>query len=172
MAEVLLRRAFADAGLDVVVDSTGVSDEEEGNRMDYRATRTLKAHGIAPDESHRARQITRDDLAKQDLILPMTAQHARALRRLAKSDAENAKIRMYRTFDPAVLRRIESDSAADYRCASKQSDRRGHPKDDDTWDVDDPWYGAQSDFDECFDELQAAIPGIVEYVKKQQAVDS
>ena len=43
MAEIVLRERFAAAGLadQVVVDSTGISDEERGNPLDRRARAVL-----------------------------------------------------------------------------------------------------------------------------------
>lgn len=150
MAEILLRDAFAKAGLsDVIVDSTGISDEEEGNPLDRRARKTLAAHGLPTETGHRAREVARADIAANDLILPMTHQHARALRHLAGEPHEAAKIKMYRSFDPAAP------------SGAGQDERR--------LDVADPWYGGQADFDHCFAQLSAAIPGIVAYVKAATA---
>ena len=53
MAHAILEQAAARAGVDVVVDSAGVSDEEQGNPIDRRAARVLRDAGyIVPD--HRA----------------------------------------------------------------------------------------------------------------------
>ncbi|WP_255491704.1 MULTISPECIES: low molecular weight protein-tyrosine-phosphatase [unclassified Actinotalea] len=144
MAEVVLRERFAEAGLadDVVVDSTGVSDEEQGNPIDPRARRVLAAHGY-PVPEHRARQVRPADLAERDLVLPMTASHASALRRLARGDAALAeRIRMFRTFDPAAP--------------------RGGPEH--LLDVDDPWYGEESGFEVTLAEVEAAADGVVDHV--------
>ena len=98
MAEVVLRERLEQAGLDglVEVDSTGVSDEEHGSPIDPRARATLVAHGY-PVPAHRARRVTRDELAERDLVLAMTAGHVRALRRIG-GDAPD--VRMLRSFDP------------------------------------------------------------------------
>jgi len=148
MAEILLREAFAKAGLsDVVVDSTGISDEEDGNPIDRRARKTLAAHGLPGKPDHAARRITARELAAADLVLPMTAQHERVLRRLAKTPEAAAKIKMYRTFDPAAP---QARVGEEYLL-----------------DVADPWYGGPAEFEHCFEELVAAVPGIVAYVKDQ-----
>ena len=42
MAHAILEQAAARAGVDVVVDSAGVSDEEAGNPIDRRAARVLR----------------------------------------------------------------------------------------------------------------------------------
>jgi protein-tyrosine phosphatase len=96
MAEIVLRERFAAAGLAdrVVVDSTGISDEERGNPVDRRARAVLTAHGYPAGDGHRARQVRRAD--ERDLVLAMTDAHARALRRL---DLEPV---LFRSFDPAA----------------------------------------------------------------------
>ncbi len=146
MAEVVLRDRLASAGLAdlVAVDSTGISDEEHGNPIDRRAQRVLAAHGY--DVPHRrARQVTRVDVADSDLLLPMTASHARALRRLAQDDpAVLDRIRMFRSFDPAAP--------------------QGGPEH--ALDVDDPWYGDQAGFEVTLAEIEAAADGIVDHVRR------
>ena len=82
MAHAVLEQAAARAGVDVVVDSAGVSDEEQGNPIDRRAARVLRDAGYAvPD--HRARQIRASELGEWDLILAMTSRHLNVLQRLA-----------------------------------------------------------------------------------------
>lgn len=145
MAEVVLRERLADAGLDglVEVDSTGVSGEEHGNPIDPRARATLAAHGY-PVPSHRARRVTRDDLAERDLVLAMTADHVRALRRIG---GEGPQVRMLRSFDPEV-----SADAADHEL-----------------DVDDPWYGPQEAFERTLAEIEAAADGVVAHIRAELA---
>ncbi|GGI10477.1 phosphotyrosine protein phosphatase [Isoptericola cucumis] len=154
MAEVVLRDRLEAAGLGdrVVVDSTGVSDEEHGNPVDPRARRVLAAHGYPTGEGHRARQVTPEDLADHDLVLPMTAQHARRLRRLVTGAGDGgrpgatAEIRMYRSFDPAAPV-VERDV------------------DEHLLDVDDPWYGDQDGFETTLAEVEAAADGVVAHVR-------
>jgi protein-tyrosine phosphatase len=149
MAEVVLRDRFEAAGLGdrVVVDSTGVSDEEHGNPVDPRARRVLAAHGYPAGDGHRARQVTGPELAERDLVLPMTAQHARRLRRLADGTAA-AEIRMLRTFDPDAPRVTDPRSDDDPRL-----------------DVDDPWYGPQDGFETTLAEIEAAADAVVAHVR-------
>ena len=137
MAEVVLRARLEAAGLDVLVDSTGVSGEEQGNPMDPRAVATLEAAGydVPP---HRARRVRRGDLGERDLVLAMTADHAATLRRLAPPTAD---IRLLRSFDPAV--------------AAGQGDL----------DVDDPWWGDRAAFAATLAEIEAAATGVVAYVR-------
>lgn len=146
MAEIVLRDRLERAGLAdaVVVDSTGISDEECGNPIDRRAERVLTAHGY-PVPRRAARQVTDADLESHHLVLAMTAAHARALRSLAgPGAAAQERIRMFRSFDP--------DAPA------------GGPERD--LDVDDPWYGDQAGFEVTLAEVEAAADGIIDHVRR------
>ncbi|WP_277212284.1 low molecular weight protein-tyrosine-phosphatase [Isoptericola croceus] len=146
MAQIVLRERLADAGLDdrVTVDSTGISDEEHGSPVDPRARRVLAGRGYPTGEGHRARQVQADQLAERDLVLAMTAQHARALRRLA--NGTEANIRMYRSFDPAAPAVPAGGSES-------------------VLDVEDPWYGDLDGFETCLAEVEAAADGVVAHVR-------
>ena len=148
MAEVVLRARFAAAGLadEVVVDSTGISDEEWGNPIDQRARRVLVGHGYAGGDGHRARQVSSEELGERDLVLPMTALHARALRRLDP----DANVVMLRRFDPAAT--VVTD-----------------PHDERRLDIDDPWFGGPLEFEHCLAQIEAAADGVVDYVRKELA---
>ena len=75
MAEIVLRKYVADAGLDgsVEVRSSGVSSEEQGNPIDPRARRVLRERGYGLPGSHYAHRVTADEIRSTDLFLPMTA---------------------------------------------------------------------------------------------------
>ena len=69
MAHAVLEQAAARAGVDVIVDSAGVSDEEQGNPIDRRAARVLRDAGYTvPDP--RARPIRAGELGEWDLAPP------------------------------------------------------------------------------------------------------
>jgi protein-tyrosine phosphatase len=145
MAQVVLAARLAAAGIDAVVDSTGVSDEEWGNPIDPRARRVLEQAGYAVPR-HRARRVEPFDLAERDLILPMTYRHFRALERLAtRSAAPVGQLRMLRSFDPAF---------------------QGRPSP--AADIDDPWYGGMGDFVRALGQIEAAIPGVVAWAERDQ----
>lgn len=147
MAEFMLRAAFEAEGLSeqVEVTSCGTSAEERGNPMDRRAAQTLRDHGV-PDlgwSAHRARRFDSDMFEQADLILAADHVHDETLRRRAGGDPEYLdKIRMLRSFDP------ESAESGDLGMA-------------------DPWYGGGSDFDLTYSQIERAVPGIVEYVRRQ-----
>lgn len=150
MAEIVLRDRFEAAGLDglVVVDSGGVSDEERGNPVDRRARATLAAHGYPAGDGHRARRVRPEDLETHDLVLAMTAQHARALRRMAPTPEAAARVVLYRRFDPAAPE--VGPDGPEYLL-----------------DVDDPWFGGPEDFELCLTEIEAAADGVVATVRER-----
>ena len=148
MGEFLLREAFDEAGLGdrVVVDSFGTSADELGKGMHPRTAAVLRRNGH-PDlgwSRHRARRINRDELDDVDLALPVDVEHVRGLERLARDDDDRAKIRLFRSFDPAAV-------AAG------------------TLGMDDPWYGTDPAYEQTYREITAAIPGIVEHVRAEIA---
>ena len=98
MAEIILRAEFERRGLadKVNVESSGVSDEEYGNPIDRRAVKVLKERGYELPAHHFAHRITRDEIERTDLFLPMTASHMRALLRQLPQ-AKRSEVHMYRS---------------------------------------------------------------------------
>ena len=93
MAEIILRAEFERHGLadKVNVESSGVSDEEYGNPIDRRAVKVLKERGYELPSHHFAHRITRDEIERTDLFLPMTASHMpRAAPSAAASQAQRS----------------------------------------------------------------------------------
>lgn len=144
MAHAILEQGAARAGVDVVVDSAGVSDEEQGNPIDRRAARVLRDAGYAvPD--HRARQIRADELGEWDLILAMTSRHLSVLERLA---------------DRVGVEQGAPASAADLGqgprvCLYRDLDPEG------SGDVPDPWYGGHQDFLDTLEVIERVTPRIL-----------
>jgi protein-tyrosine phosphatase len=144
MGEYLLREAFADAGLAdrVVVDSAGTSAEELGNGMHPRTAGVMRRNGH-PDtgwSSHRARRFDASWFDRYDLVLPVDHIHVDRLRDLARDDADLAKVRLFRSFDPDAVASGEIG-------------------------MEDPWYGTDPAYDQTYAEITSAIPGIVEHVR-------
>jgi len=154
IAEVVLRRRLDEAGLgdDVVVDSAGTSDEEHGNPVDRRARAVLAEAGYEVP-AHRAHQATRAELGGRDLVLAMTARHARWLRTAAPDEAAAGRVRMYRSFDPAAPSVEGPDAVADEAAL----------------DIEDPWYGDRSDFESTLAQVEAAADAVVEHVRTELA---
>ncbi len=146
MGEFVLRELFDDAGLgeQVVVDSAGTTSWEAGNPADRRTVAVLRRndHSDTGWREHRARQIDRGWLAERDLVLAADCGHLADLRRLATTEQERSRIRLFRSFDPGA------EAAGDL-------------------EMDDPWYGDDRAFDRTRAEIMAAAPGIVRYVQEQ-----
>lgn len=146
MGELVLRELFEEAGLgeDVVVDSAGTTSWEVGNPADPRTLAVLRrnGHDHPSYDEHRARVFDRSWFAERDLVLAADHGHWSTLRRLARTEEDRAKVRMFRSFDPAVP--DPADQA-----------------------MDDPWYGDDSSFDQSYAEVVAASAGVVEHVRRQ-----
>lgn len=147
MAELMLTRALEEAGLSdsATVDSAGTTDYEVGRPIDRRASRKLELQGIT-STAHRARRFEDSWFRDRDLILALNYDHYEDLRALAPDDEGRTKVRMLRDFDPDMARRDPSEQG-----------------------IEDPWYGDESGFDNSWDLIQAAVPGIVRHV--QQVLD-
>ena len=137
MAEEILREAVEQRGLDVVVDSAGISDEEHGHGIDSRAARALREGGYRVPS-----QVEVGELQRWDLILAMTSSHLRALERLA--GGPDPKIRMFREFE------VDEGELG-----------RGR-----NLDVPDPWYGHYSDFEATRETIENCTPAIIEYIMR------
>lgn len=87
MAEMIMRHLVAEAGREdeFVIDSCATSREEIGNDIYPPAKRCLSAHGV-PFTRHAARQITKEDYDKFDLILCMEEYNIRNLARVLGQD--------------------------------------------------------------------------------------
>lgn len=143
MGEIVLAAKAAERGIELEVDSAGISDEEHGNPVDSRARRVLEAAGYTVP-SRAARQVRRGELGDYDLVLAMTSHHQSALRRRADADgAPTERIRLWREFDPAA----------------PALDAGARPSD---LDVADPWYGGYEDFVEALEMVEAAVDGILD----------
>ncbi|MFI8694065.1 low molecular weight protein-tyrosine-phosphatase [Dietzia maris] len=98
MADVMARRAFADAGLGdrVVVSSVGTGDWHVGNGMDARAAAELAAHGY--DTGHVAAQLSEED-HDADLVVALDAGHRDHLHR---AGVDPDRIRLLRSYEPGA----------------------------------------------------------------------
>ena len=140
MAESVFRARVAEAGLDGLVeaDSAGTGGWHEGDPADPRTVSVLEEHGY--DGGHTARQFQPSWFARLDLVIALDAGHLKALRRLAPSPKDAAKVRLLRSYDPAA---------------------------GDDLDVPDPYYGAMDGFEECLEMVEAASTGLLTAVREQ-----
>lgn len=142
MAELMLAEAISAAQLTgVEVDSAGITAYEVGRPIDPRAARKLAAHHI-PSGAHVAREWSSAWFTSRDLILALDVDHFGWLRQAAPDQASRAKIRMLRSFDPAVAGKDPLDQG-----------------------IEDPWYGGHTDFDNTWELIHAAVPGILDHVR-------
>ena len=148
MAEIILRAEFERRGLadKVNVESSGVSDEEYGNPIDRRAVKVLKERGYELPAHHFAHRITRDEIERTDLFLPMTASHMRALLRQLPQ-AKRSEVHMYRSLDPNLPK----------PAAGRE----------DSIDLVDPWYGGPREFEVAIDQIEEVAPYIVDWAEQQ-----
>ncbi|MFE7854974.1 low molecular weight protein-tyrosine-phosphatase [Streptomyces sp. NPDC057403] len=140
MAESVFRAQVREAGLDglVEVESAGTGGWHEGDGADPRTVSVLRENGY--DGAHIARQFQPSWFSRLDLVIALDAGHLRALRRLAPTPEDAAKVRLLRSYDPAA---------------------------GDDLDVPDPYYGGMDGFEECLEMVEAASEGLLAAVREQ-----
>jgi protein-tyrosine phosphatase len=139
IAEVVLREELARAGLAgaVSVESAGTGDWHVGERMFGPAREELSRHGY-DGSKHRARQIQPSWLADYDLVLALDRANLASLRAMAADGQTAARVRMLRSFDPAL-----------------------RPDDPYSGEVPDPFGGGSDEYALAFDLVLAAVKGLV-----------
>jgi protein-tyrosine phosphatase len=141
-AEVVVRSLAERAGaLGIQVDSAGTGDWHAGDPADRRALAALSVAGY-DGTAHRAREFDPAWFRERDLIVALDRGHARLLRSWAPDDDARARIRLLRSFDPA----IQVDEA--------------HP----LMDVADPYYLDGAAFTVMVEQIEAAGAGLLEQV--------
>lgn len=172
MAHAVLEQEAARAGVDIIVDSAGVSDEEQGNPIDRRAARVLRDAGYTVSD-HRARQIRASELGEWDLILAMTSRHLTVLQRLAYRAGVEYGGAPSAGGGPAggagslSGRAPVSDEGAPASelsdglriCLYRDLDPEG------SGDVPDPWYGGHQDFLDTLEVIERVTPVILDLAR-------
>ncbi len=99
-AEGIMLDMVAKAGLSdrILVDSAGTSAYHVGERADRRSAATARRFGI--ELGSRSRQFRVDDFDRFDHVIAMDSANVRALRRLARSESDTARISLLRERDP------------------------------------------------------------------------
>jgi protein-tyrosine phosphatase len=143
MAATVLRERLREAGLAnrVVVESAGIGGWHVGGPADPRALAALDARGFRADD-HVARQFRAESFAEYDLVLAMDRDNLADLSLLAPDGVSRDSVQMLRTYDPAAL------AAGDL-------------------DVQDPYYGPDDGFDRVLDQVEAALDGLVEALRRE-----
>ena len=143
IAEAVLRAALADAGVDdVEVKSAGTGSWHVGDDADPRTRAVLARRGYSL--AHRARAFDPAWFPSAELVLAMDGANLTALRRLAPDNEARGRVRLLRSFDPALA---------------------GLPDDDERLWVDDPYYGGDDGFDRTLDDVLAAVTGVVAFLR-------
>ncbi|WP_422396976.1 low molecular weight protein-tyrosine-phosphatase [Streptomyces gobiensis] len=140
MAASVFQSRIAKAGLDgqVEADSAGTGGWHAGDSADPRTAATLTAAGYDP--THAARQFRSDWFDRLDLVIALDRGHERELRRMAPSAADADKVRLLRSYDPQACGDL---------------------------DVPDPYYGGRGLFDTVLAQVEAAVPGLLNAVRKE-----
>lgn len=144
IGEAVIRDALARAGVEnVSVCSAGTGSWHLGEGADHRAEAVARSYHLHLG-AHRAQVFAPDHFDDVDLVLALDSGHLRALRSLAPDERSRAKVRLLRSFDPEAV----SDGELD---------------------VADPYYGDRRDFEITFEQVLAAAPGVVDYVRERIA---
>jgi protein-tyrosine phosphatase len=139
LAEGVFRALVERAGLSgrVEVESAGTTSYHEGEGRDPRAVAVAKRRGI--ELVGRARQVTKRDLTRFDLILAMDAENLADLRRLAAGSDAAVELRLLREFDAGTEGEL---------------------------DVPDPYYGGARGFEAVHDIVERSCRGLLEHVRR------
>jgi protein-tyrosine phosphatase len=122
---------------EVEIDSAGTGDWHVGEPPDRRARAAGQRRGITLDG--RARRVVAKDFEFFDYVVAMDRSNLNDLLRLAPDDAGQAKVVLFRNYDP--------DSPRDA-------------------DVPDPYYGEGDGFEAVIDICEAACRGLLQYIRK------
>ena len=130
-AEAAIVEAAAEAGLEVEVDSAGTGSWHIGQPPHPESVAAGARAGLLVDG--RARKVIAADFDRFDIIVAMDRTNLKDLIALAPSKEAQAKLRLFRTYDP------EAASA----------------------EVPDPWGGPAAGYEETVRIVRAAARGLV-----------
>jgi protein-tyrosine phosphatase len=142
-AEAVMRQLVKSACLEdrVEISSAGTGDWHVGDPRDKRSQAVGAARGFSLEG--RARQFTSASFDGCDYALAMDRSNRDELLRLARGEADRAKVRLLRAFDPAAPRAAE---------------------------VPDPYYGGPRGFEDVFDMCEAACRGLVGHLRREHGL--
>ncbi|HTA90194.1 MAG TPA: low molecular weight protein-tyrosine-phosphatase [Polyangiaceae bacterium] len=142
-AEGVFRHLVAEAGLEraIEIDSAGTAGYHAGDPPDDRARAAGKRAGIAI--GGRARQFLAKDFARFEYVIAMDSSNLEDLTRLARSADVARKIRLLRAFDPAAP--------------------AGAP-------IPDPYYGADSGFDDVLALCLVACRHLLREIREEHGL--
>jgi protein-tyrosine phosphatase len=130
-AAVLANRASELATPKIVVSSSGTSSWHVGEGAHQLSEKTWKSVGYT--HSHSARQFLEGNFDEVDLILAMDLSNQENILKLARTEADRAKVAMLRAFDPGA----------------------------DSLEVPDPWGNEIDAYQEVLAMVEAAVSGLL-----------
>ncbi|UJP09655.1 low molecular weight phosphotyrosine protein phosphatase [Microbacterium sp. KUDC0406] len=133
MAEIVLRALAEEHGLAsrLVSRSAGTGDWHLGERADARTLDALERHGY-DGSLHRAKQFSAASWRENDLVIALDRTHERILREWARTDDDEGKVTLLRSFDAHAS----------------------------SMDVPDPYYAGPEMFDSVLDMIEVATRGL------------
>lgn len=126
-------------GANFHVESAGLGAWHVGERPDARAQRTALRHGVSLAGA--AQQFRPGDFSRFDLILALDSEIYTDLLRLARTDADRAKVHLLREYDPQA-----------------NIDRN----------VPDPYYGDQRAFERAYELIERACRNLLHQLQTAQ----
>ncbi|HUA96493.1 MAG TPA: low molecular weight protein-tyrosine-phosphatase [Acidimicrobiales bacterium] len=133
-AAVMTRLADNDLALAgrIAVSSAGTGPWHEGEPIDPRAQAALSSRGY-DGTGHVAHQVSVTDLPHVDLLVALDRRHQQTLRSLGAGARLDGRLVLLRSFDRTAGGAV---------------------------DVPDPYYGDESDFAHCLDQVELACRGL------------
>ena len=124
------------------IDSAGTTGFHINSAPDWRSITTLQKHGIIL--KHQARQFNQNDISSYDYILTMDHLNYDEVINLAQHKRDDIqRVFLLRSFDP--LEKTE-------------------------FDIPDPYYGLDSDFDEVYRICDRSINGFIKFLSAQNII--
>ena len=142
MAQGILQFKLKNIVLNIEVDSAGTSSYHVGSIPDLRTINTLKKHGIILH--HLARKLVIDDIKHYNYILAMDHLNYEEIVNIA-GDSNTKHIFLLRSFD--ILERNQ-------------------------FDIPDPYYGLDKDFEEVFQICSRSIDGFIAFLHSQSLINN
>jgi protein-tyrosine phosphatase len=138
-AEGVMRKLVEEAGLEdqIEIDSAGTGDWHTGELADPRTRAAASRRGL--ELTHLARQFTRADLDRYDLVIAMDGANLRHLRYMA-GDRTAPELRLLRSFDRSAPAGAE---------------------------IPDPYSGGPRGFEEVLDQCERACAGLLAHARER-----
>ncbi|MBD0403619.1 low molecular weight protein-tyrosine-phosphatase [Flammeovirga sp. EKP202] len=136
LADGLMHHKIAERKLDrfFEIDSAGTYAGHAGERADSRMRSTAQKHGV--ELASIARQFLAEDLDHFDYVIVMDDSNYTNVTRLATDDVQLSKVSKLRSFDNQTSNK----------------------------DVDDPYYGGISGFENCYQVVSESVDNFIDHL--------